>query len=272
MEHETNDEAQLEAKEETQIETTEETQIETTKETQIDTTEERQIETTKETQIETTEETHPETLGQVYRKIEEIPKIFEVKVKNSQAYDSSGNFSSSIQNLLYEKFNEVNYACPLTFTRKMMKKEGYCKSTCFTAKCLFTTCCKYKFVLRNEDENNTTFMVSQIGALKHLKDEIQRRQISRDLRRHYVVNNAHKKYLENLADETKAKQISAGNLTGVPTKGTLRRIKYNNKILSNFKNTEKLSTKQNAFENVQKVTIVSWLHIIIFRYKKISGI
>ena len=180
---EATEETQLENAVETQIEATEETQLENSVETHIEATEETQLENAVETQIEATKETQLETLEEVYRKIEGIPETFEITIKNSQAYDSLGNFSCSIQNLLYGEFFKVNYACPLRFEKKRIKKEGYCKITNFTAKCLFTTCCNYKFLLSNQNENNTTFLVNQIGTLKHLTNEIQRRQIRGDLRK-----------------------------------------------------------------------------------------
>ena len=115
---------------------------------------------------------------------------------------------------------------------KKDKKEGYCKNTYFTAKCLFTTY-NYKFILSNENEISTTFLVSQIGTLKHSTNEIHRRQITGDLRMHcYEVNNAYREYMESWADEAKLKEIRAGNLTRIPNTGTLRQIKHQKKLFS----------------------------------------
>ena len=129
IEHEATEEEQIKATEqtenavETQIEATEETQLENEVETQIEATEETQLENAVETQIEATKETQLETLEEVYRKIKGIPETFEITIKNSQAYDSLGNFSCSIQNLLYGEFFKVNYACPLRFEKKGSKKK-----------------------------------------------------------------------------------------------------------------------------------------------------
>ena len=221
MEYETTKENNFQTEEESQFDITEESQVETKEESQNDTKEDLQVKIEK------------DTTGEIYREIEEFPKIFEIAVKNSEVYkyprDARGVFSLSIQNLLYAEFNKVNYACPLQFIRKRLKRDGKCRATYFSSRCLFSTCCKYKIVLKEKNANETVFTVNQIGKLLHLKSEERRRPFTRDLRRNLVVNDPTEDYLANWADKTKAKQISAGNLTGVPTYEALRQIKAVNK-------------------------------------------
>ena len=62
--------------------------------------------------------------------------------------------------------------------------------------------------------------------------EIQRRQLNKDVRKNYDVNNAYKEYLANWADEGKIKEINAGNLTRVPENSCLRQIKHDKKKFS----------------------------------------
>ena len=73
-------------------------------------------------------------------------------------------------------------------------------------------------------------MVSQIGTLKHLTNEIQRRPITRHLRKKYEVNNSYKESMKNWSDKAKLKKISAGNLTRIPKTGTLRKMKHDKKL------------------------------------------
>merc|ERR1712096_308182 len=59
--------------------------------------------------------------------------------------------------------------------------------------------------------------------------------ITKDLRKNYEVNNSYKEYMKNWSDKAKLKEISAGNLTRIPKTGTLRQMKHEKKLFSQFK-------------------------------------
>ena len=234
LENETSEDSQNETSEDSQNETNEESQNETSEESQNETSDESQNETSEDdSQNETSEESQIDTAGEIYRKIEEFPKKFDITIPNSEAYAyprcTRGHFSISIQNLIYAEFNKVNYACPLRFVRKRLKRDGKCTSNYFSAECLFSTCCKYKIQQKEKNKYETVFSVNQLGKLLHLKGEEKRRPLTRDLRRNWEVKDLKKDIEKYWADKSKAKQISAGNLSGIPTYNTLRSIKAVNK-------------------------------------------